>query len=175
MLKRKRMATLSPELIDAKAKGAPVDLRPAIEDVIERNSQVFLKNLRYLTEQSRQTKASIAQVAVVSHEWLRQLTQRGLSQIRQKNREPLERLRRFFNLDSIDDFWSATLISELERVRRRSTAMNPLLRSKDCPYAFKVITLLQTGEHDFVRDLIDTLYRQVKHECIDERGFHMPD
>jgi hypothetical protein len=48
------------------------------------------------------------------------------------------------------------------------------LRSTDWVYATKVLDLLQTGEHDYLRDLIETLHRQIKFDGVDGRGYHMP-
>ena len=142
---------------------------------IERDAEVFRQNLSFLLDHVGGTQAAVAERAKVSHDWLRQLSKRGLTQIREKNREPLDRLRQLFGLDSVDELWSATLIEELKTTHRRIAAISPYLRSKDWGYARKVLTLLQTGDHDYLRGLIDSLYEHIEIEGVTERGYHMPD
>ncbi len=158
-----------------RSEGRPVDLRSDEPEEIVRDGQVFQRNLKFLLRHSGSTQAELAKRANVSHDWLRQLTKRGLTQIREKNREPLERLRRVFLLDSTDEFWSESLIKDVERVSRRSDQMRPYLRSKDWPYLLKVLELLQSGEHDYLRGLIKALADETKVEGVTEKGFHMPD
>ena len=127
---------------------------------IEKKPEVFKKNILFLIKQRGMKKASIAEEADVPPEWLRQLTSRGLSQIRRGSKDYLERLRRFFLLDSVSNLWSELLIDEIKQTEHRAVKMYPFLRSKDWPYAWKVLTLLQTGEYDFLRGLIDKSYSQ---------------
>lgn len=158
-----------------KSDGRMSNMESGESEEIVRDGQVFRRNVRFLLDHSGTTQAELAKRANISHDWLRQLTRRGLTQIRQKNREPLERLRRWFLLDSVDDFWSKGLVEDVKRESRRSDQMRPYLRSKDWPYLLKVLKLLQSGEHDFLRGLIDMLSKRMEIEGVTDQGFHMPD
>lgn len=158
-----------------RANGRPTDQRRDEPKEIVRDGKVFQRNLKFLLDHAGSTQAEVAKRANVSHDWLRQLTKRGLTQVREKNREALDQLRRFFLLDSADEFWSENLIKDVERLSRRSDQMRPYLRSKDWPYLLKVLRLLQSGEHDYLRGLIDSLSERTEIDGVTEKGFHMPD
>jgi hypothetical protein len=167
-----RKRNLDPEIVEAKAhevrrrptgkkevEGAATssfaDLRTNEE--IERKSDVFLANVRFIIGLRGMKQATVAKEARIPAEWLRQLTRRGLKQKRGGSEEYLERLRRFFLLDSVDELWSPTLIPSLKQTERRAAQIHPFLRSKDWPYAKRIVELLQSGDYDFLRDLIDRL------------------
>jgi hypothetical protein len=63
---------------------------------IDRKPEVFLKNIQYLIKHCNATQENVAKKANVPSTWLRQLTRRGLGQLRDKNTARLDRLRRFF-------------------------------------------------------------------------------
>lgn len=128
------------------------------EEVVERKSDVFRRNIRFLIKQRGMKKAGIAKALGLSEEWLRQVSRRGLSQVRKGSRTSLDRLRGIFWLDSVGELWSVSLIDRLKQTERRAAQMHPFLRSKDWNYAVKFMELLQSGEYDFLRHLMDKLY-----------------
>lgn len=160
-----RKRNVDPEVADAINVGRTTDMSFAelrTEEVGERKSDVFRKNIRFLIKQRGMKKAGIAKALGVSEEWLRQVSRRGLSQVRKGSRTSLDRLRRFFSLDSVDELWSENLIDSHKQAERRAAEMAPYLRSKDWPYAVRFMELLLSGEYDFFRVLIDKLDQGAK-------------
>ena len=116
---------------------------------VVQDPHIFRKNIQFLIAHCGKTKAVIAKEARVPPEWLRQLSRRGLRQIRENSRSLLDRLRRSFLLDSVEELWWDGLIDSLKKTRRREEQGHPFLRSKDWPYAVRFLQLLQSGEYDF--------------------------
>ena len=111
------------------------DLPPSAKDDVERDPKVFKKNLLYLMEchGQKMKSATFAKGANVREDWLRQLTSRGLAQRRPSNEPSLDRLRKFFFLDSVDDLWLEDLIDRLKQTKDREARIQPYLRSKYWP------------------------------------------
>ena len=124
------------------------------------DKDVFRKNIQFFIEQNRMKPATVAKQARISFELLRQWLRRGLARPQKGSRDSLDRLRKFFLLDSMAELWSDQLIDSLKQTERRAAQMHPFLRSTDWPYAVKFMELLQSGEYDFLRDLIGKLYGQ---------------
>jgi hypothetical protein len=138
------------------------DLPPSAKDDVERDPKVFKKNLLYLMEcHGQKMKSAIfAKGANVREDWLRQLTSRGLAQRRRGNEAPLDRLRKFFNLDFVDDLWLEDLIDSLKQTKDREARIQPYLRSKYWPSVEKFLALLQSNEYGFLEQLVNKLHEQ---------------
>lgn len=85
------------------------------------------------------------------------MSRRGLKQIRPSNDTLLDRLRRFFELNSKDELWSEHLIDDLKETGERAAKIHPLLRSKYWPYVLRYYELLQTDGYEFLGGLVDKL------------------
>ncbi len=131
-----------------------------IEDRPGGNKDVFVKNINFLIEHNGMKPATVAKRAGISFELLRQWLGRGLARPQKGSWDSLDRLRKVFWLDSMAALWSADLIDSLKQTERRAAQMHPFLRSKDWPYAVKFMELLQSGEYDFLRDLVGKLHGQ---------------
>ena len=165
--KRRRKVRLTPEdaervNLDARFNLSFADLRTdgAEPSSIERDPKVFRKNLRFLIKVKGMSKATVAKEAKVREDWLRKVMWGGLKQIRPRSKASLDRLRRFFSLDSVDELWSETLIDSLKQTECRAARIQPCLRSKHWPCIDKFLYLLQSGDYDFVGELVGKLYEQ---------------
>ena len=123
---------------------------------------MFKANIDFLIKHNRVKPATVAKGAGISFDLLRKWTDNGLKQPQKRSWNSLDRLRKFFWLNSMAELWSDHLIDNLKRTERREAEMQPFLLSKDWPYAVKFMKLLQLGEYDFLRDLIGKLHRQAE-------------
>ena len=130
-----------------------------IADIPGGDKNVFMKNIKFLVEQYRMKPATVAKEAGISFELLRQWLGRGLGRPKD-SWDSIDRLRKFFWLNSMAELWSNHLIDNLKQTQRRAAEMQPFLRNKDWPFGVKFMELLRLGEYDFLRDLIEKLYRQ---------------
>ena len=91
------------------------------------DKDVFRKNIQFFIEQNRMKPATtVAKQARISFELLRQWLRRGLARPQKGSRDSLDRLRKFFLLDSMAELWSDQLIDSLKQTERSSTAqMHP--------------------------------------------------
>jgi hypothetical protein len=132
-----------------------------IADIPGGDKNVFMKNIKFLIEQNRMKPATVAKEAGISFELLRQWLGRGLRRPQKDSWDSIDRLRKFFWLNSMADLWSNYLIDNLKQTQRRAAEMQPFLQNKDWPFCVKFMKLLQSGEYDFLRDLIEKLNRQL--------------
>ena len=129
------------------------------EEVVERKSDVFRKNIRFLIKQRGMKKAGIAKALGLSEEWLAaSVTSRSQAKSERGAGHPSTHYGGSFGSIPWVKLWSVSLIDRLKQTERRAAQMHPFLRSKDWNYAVKFMELLQSGEYDFLRHLMDKLW-----------------
>lgn len=138
------------------------DLPPTAKDNVDRNPKVFKKNLLYLIDCHGQKMkwTVVAKGANVREDWLRKLAERGLAQRRPSNEDSLDRLRQFFRLDFVDEFWWEGLIDSLKQTKDRQARIQPHLRSKYWPSVERFLALLQSNKYGFLEQLVNKLHEQ---------------
>ena len=131
-----------------------------ITDIPGGDKDVFKANIDFLIKHNRVKPATVAKGAGISFDLLRKWTDNGLKQPQKRSWNSLDRLRKFFWLNSMAELWSDHLVDNLKRTERREAEMQPFLQNKDWSFGVKFMKLLQSGEYDFLRDLIGKLYSQ---------------
>ena len=130
------------------------------KDKVVRNKAVFRTNIRFLIKDKQMTKAAIAREAGISSDLLRKWSSQGRRRPREAKPDSLDRLRRFFKLDSVDDLWSQDMIEKYKQTEDRAAQMAPYLQSKHWPCIDRFLSLLQSDHFDFLAGLVNTLYEQ---------------
>lgn len=123
------------------------------EIAIERDPQRFRENLSYIIRSNRTTLRELADEAKVEYRWLRRIVRDGLE--RRVGR--LDRLAQTLRLPDGDYFWAPDI--------RRFLPPPPdpeelcgLKRRLNWAYAERLLDLLETGDHEYLKGLIDRLH-----------------
>jgi hypothetical protein len=136
----------------------PLPKRPRSKvQEVERDPAVFARNLRSLIQHSGLTAGDAPTQIGVNRRWLRRLSSCGLARIDRRTRPDLEKIVRYFDLRGPEVLWEA----DLPQLRRQPAVDQQILgwREKvNWPYAQRLLELLETGDHEFLKGLIDSLY-----------------
>jgi hypothetical protein len=130
---------------------------PPGEEGHPRDPAIFAANLRELTGQAGLTPAEVAAQLGLSRRWYVRLMAHGLARIDKRTCAGLEHLVHLFGLRRVEELWDPNL----ERLRPRAGVDQKILswsQKAHWPYAEKLLELLETGEHDFLKGLIDSLH-----------------
>jgi hypothetical protein len=103
------------------------------------------------------TPGEVAERCRISRRWYVRLLSNGLARIDKRTRPALERLAHHFGLGRIEDFWDP----KLDRLRQRAVVDEQILTwstKVNWPYAKKLLELLESGEYEHLKGLIDTLH-----------------
>ena len=125
-------------------------------DVRARTPKIFAENLSSLARQTKLTPGDVVLRCGISRRWYTRLMKHGLARIDKRTRPDLQRLAKFFDLGRLDDFWNPNL----DRLRDRVGVDEQILdwsKKVNWPYAKKFLELLETGEHEYLKGLIDSL------------------
>jgi hypothetical protein len=130
-----------------------------------RDPQVFARNLNRLTLLYGLTRRQAAEKVGADYLWYRRAVTKGLRRVTRTTRPVLERIVQAFGLTTVEDLWERGLI-RLERrgalVDEPDAHVNLVWRQREWwPWARKLAHILASGQHDYLRDLIDALYRTV--------------
>ena len=123
----------------------------------QREPAVFARNLRNLLLQAKLSDPEAPAKIGVGRRWLRRASVCGLARIDKRTRADLERVAHYFGLDGPEELWEA----DPPRLRRQPAIDRQALGWRDkvnWPYAMKLMELLEAGEHDFLKGLIDSLH-----------------
>ncbi len=127
------------------------------EDMQPRVSATFADNLRALAHLAKVTPDEVVEKCRISGRWYTRLMANGLARIDKRTRPGLERLAHFFDLGRVEDFWDP----RMDRRRQRAGAEEQIITwstKVNWSYAKKLLELLETGEHEHLKGLIDTLH-----------------
>jgi hypothetical protein len=132
----------------------------------KRTPDVLAANLKRLTALTGKGGRELADEIGVQWRWYRRLLGRGLSRIDKRYLPSLKRITEFFRLgrpqDPIDcrveELWNPRL-DVLNHDLPKPAALESWRQRIDWPYAQKLLELLESGQHDHLRGLIDSLYR----------------
>ena len=127
-----------------------------LERPIERHSDVFARNLNRLTIMNGLSRKEAAKKVGANYLWYRRAVTAGLCRISKRTRPILKRIVLVFGLTAIDDLWEPDLIRF-----ERSSGLKADAEPPKEPWAAKLAIILATGKHDYLKDLIDTIYRTV--------------
>jgi len=113
--------------------------------------EVLATNLRLLLQQKGMTRRKVwTAIGEQSRAWFERVVKRGLSNVTPKGRDRLEKVASFFGL-SYDDLWRPDLITfEVGQPRQEFQG-----------YSEKLTDLLLSGKHEYLKDLIDSLHRNL--------------
>jgi len=161
------------DLENAKNDGALLQAR--YDKGEARRPEVFARNLDRLAQMHGLTRKEVAEKIGTNYQWFRRIVTRGLTRISGKNMASLERLATFFNLGSVDEFWNPNLIEfrvEKPGLDRDADPYTHFVwrQQKFWPYARKLAHILATGKHEYLKNLIDALYKTVPQD-----GFRKPE
>jgi hypothetical protein len=91
------------------------------------------------------------------YQWIRRIVTRGMVRITEDNRPYLQKLARLFEISKVEDLWNRDLI--VFKVRQEGPALTDEgLPEVLVPYARKLILLLASGKHEYLKELIERLY-----------------
>ena len=118
--------------------------------------KTFRDNLKRLTvmrglsgkEAAQQITES--QMVTISEKWYRKLCNKGLAQVKGSSGERLQAIARFFGLPTMSHLWRDDLII----FSLTKDAVPPI----ESEFTVKLVELLETGEHDYLRGLIANLH-----------------
>jgi hypothetical protein len=161
--------------IHSEILGQGVRVRPTpkrapsnIEKVV-REPAVFAGNLRNLISQSGLTEDEAWEVIGVERRWLRRVMKSGLRRIDRRSHQHLKRVAHYFGLKRLEDLWEA----DLPGLKHQPAVDQQILswsQKANWPYARKLLELLATGEHEFLKGLIDSLHTKELPNCEDGSG-----
>jgi len=131
----------------------------------ERKLKVMRDNLIGLVRMTGKPAKEVAGEIGVDWRWFQRLLKQGLARIDSRFRPSLRQIATFFDLEGgdVDELWNP----KLPALRRPAPAPEELAswrQKRDWPYAKKLLELLETGQHDHLRSLIDSLYRLAAQE-----------
>jgi hypothetical protein len=86
----------------------------------------------------------------IDPKWYRRLCRQGIRQVHKGSEEKLEAIARFFGVTTVNQLWDERLI-----VFNLSKRVVP---PRDSEYTVKLVELLETGKHDYLRHLINSLH-----------------
>jgi hypothetical protein len=132
---------------------------------------VFARNLGILIQMKGRTLKSTADEVGADYQWIRRIATRGMVRITDDNHPYLKKLAKLFEIGRIEDLWMPDLIVVRQE---RPTVTDHLLPGVVAPYARKLILLLASGEHDYLREMIDTLHGMLKDDDDDEPSSPTP-
>ena len=141
---------------------------------VERDPEVFARNLDLLTIMHRLNRVEAAEKVGANVLWYRRAVTVGLSRIDKRTRPVLERIVEVFGLTTVEDLWERDLIRFERSSGLKAEADTPahlVWRQKEWwPWACKLAHILASGQHDYLKDLIDALCRTVLKD-----GFKEPE
>lgn len=143
-----------------------------LEKYVERDSEVFARNLDRLTVMNGLSRKEAAEKVGADYLWYRRAVTDGLSRISKRTRPILEKIVEVFGLTTVDDLWERDLI-QFERSSglnaEPDTPAHLVWRQKEWwPWARKLAHILAGGRHDYLKDLIDALYRTLPKDTFKE-------
>jgi hypothetical protein len=139
---------------------------------VKRDRKVFARNLDRLTKLHGLTRRQAAERVGANHLWYRRAVTKGLTRITTGTRPVLEKIIELFHLTRPEDLWDADLI-RFERTKALSAEAdadtNLVWRQKEWwPWAEKLAHILASGQHNYLIDLIDALYKSVPKDVLKE-------
>lgn len=143
----------------------------------ERTPEVFAANLNGLTALTGKTAREVADDIGVQWRWYRRILGQGLARIYKDFRPSLERIADYFRLgDSlapiegrVEELWNPKL-DALKRSPPKPAILESWRQKCDWPHAQKLLELLEGGQHDYLRGLIDSLHRLACQEGLKTQG-----
>ena len=117
---------------------------------------VFRDNLRKLTLLMGLTPTKVAKaiskqtLTEFDPRWYRRLCRKGIRQAHKESRARLEAIARFFGVTTVNHLWNERLIT--------FSLSKQLVPPRESEYTVKLVELLETGKHDYLRQLISSLY-----------------
>jgi hypothetical protein len=150
-----------------------VDRREVMTSYLPRDPAVFADNLNKLTTMHGLSRKDAAALVGASHLWYRRAVIYGVARVTKKNQPILEKIAEEFRITTVDDLWTPKLV----QFQIPSMTVSPdqlshvIWRQKEWwPYARKLAHILASGRHDYLRTMIDVLYRSVVND-----GFKEPE
>jgi hypothetical protein len=143
------------------ARVRPVPKRPPSHNQeVHRDPSIFASNLRNLIRHAGLAETEAPAKLGVGRSWLRRATARGLARIDKRTEADLVWVASYFGLAGPEEFWE----TDLPCLRHQPVVDRQVLgwREKvNWPYAEKLLELLETREHGFLKGLIDSLHTSV--------------
>jgi hypothetical protein len=122
---------------------------------IERDPEQFKANLNYIIDAYGCDLHDLAEKAGVEYRWLRRIVRKGLE--RRVNR--LDRVASYFGLPDGDYLWAREIKIYPLALPPKPDQLSTLKQKINWPHAQRLLELLETGKHEYLKGLIDELYR----------------
>ena len=106
--------------------------------------------MRGLSRKEAAQQISQSQMVEIPEKWYRKLCNKGLAQVKGSSGERLQAIARFFGLPTMNHLWRDELIV----FSLTKDAVPP----NEAEFTVKLVELLETGEHDYLRGLIANLH-----------------
>lgn len=144
---------------------------------LERDRDVFKRNLKLLWQKSGKTSRQLLKVAGIEgdDDWFRQWISSGLIRVNPVAEGRLRKLAKYFLLPSFEHFWSPDLVEVVvsnsgSMATDAALAKDALSYSKFYPLLRKCEELLESGEFPFLEPLIDKLHKHYLRSCAESDG-----
>jgi len=123
-------------------------------EFLERSPKTFRANLQYILRAFGVEVEQLAQEIGVEYRWLRRAVNDGL-----ERRVPrLDRLARHFDLPDADYLWAKDIRKFLKGAPPHPEVLKTWKQNLNWCYAERLLDLLETGQTDFLKGLIDNLH-----------------
>lgn len=126
--------------------------------------RVFARNLDTLIQMKEFTLKGLAEKIGANYQWMRRIVTRGIVRITEENQPCLKKMANLFGISRIEDLWMPDLI--VFKVKGQVAALTDewLRNAEFVSYAKKLILLLDSGQHDYLKSLIDNLHELLSND-----------
>jgi hypothetical protein len=121
---------------------------------IPKDPKQFKANMDYFVNTYEIDLRALAKDTRVEYRWLRRIVREGL----ERKVDRLDRVASYFNLADGDYFWATDIKKFLAPPPPKPDRLISMKQKINWPYAQRLLDLLETGQPDFLRELIDRLY-----------------
>ncbi len=124
-------------------------------DFVERCPDTLIRNINILLEYYEIREEDAHECFGVERRWFRRLLKQGL----ERRMPNLDKVARFFHLADGDYLWTKDIRRHLVKPPPRPDVLDSWTKRVSWPYAQRLLELLETGQHEFLKALIDGLHQ----------------
>jgi hypothetical protein len=122
---------------------------------VERGRKQFKLNMEYLVCTYNISLPDLANEIGVEYRWLRRIVSQGLA----RKVDRLDRLARHFGLPNGDYLWATDIERFLPAPPPKPEQLGTLKQKINWSHAQQLLELLETGQHEYLKGLIDQLHK----------------
>ncbi len=147
-----RYSTVRPRDINALPRE---DVDSSAFDFIDRSPEIVIQNMKTLLDFYKISEEDAHKRIGVDRRWFRRLLKQGL----ERRMPNLDKVAQYFNFSDGDYLWSKDISQFLVEPPPSPEALDSWTKQMSWPYAQRLLELLETGQHDYLKALIDGLHR----------------